>query len=127
MNAPPAGRGWYDDPDQPGWQRWWNGAEWSDATKPTPKQEWHGVNRILAYVGWPGRAVIAAVLVIGAGALWNHGTFDDVLYHVHLNAKTCAKNAFGATFCGDDLKQYCDRFNISDARNEACAEVRQDP
>ena len=55
-----------------------------------------------------------SLLLIGilVGA-WQQGTFDKALHHVGLNARDCATNAFGATFCGDDLEAYERRFTPS--------------
>lgn len=36
---------------------------------------------------------------------WRAGTFDHVLVNVGLNAKPCARNGFGATFCGKELEE----------------------
>jgi membrane protease YdiL (CAAX protease family) len=30
--------GWYDDPWQPGWVRWWDGQQWTPSTAPRPQQ-----------------------------------------------------------------------------------------
>ena len=43
--------------------------------------------------------VIAILLVLGA---WTQGTFDHLLVNVGLQYNDCARNGFGATFCGDD-------------------------
>lgn len=56
---------------------------------------------------WP-IAVTALVLVLLIGG-YVSGTFDHVLYNVGLNYKECARNGFGATFCGDELDQYRER------------------
>jgi hypothetical protein len=51
-----------------------------------------------------------ALLIVAVFAVlffaWTQDTFDNFLWHVHLNHSDCAQNAFGATFCGDGLKQY---------------------
>jgi len=52
--------------------------------------------------------VTALVLVLLIGG-YVSGTFDHVLYNVGLNYKECARNGFGATFCGDELDQYRER------------------
>jgi hypothetical protein len=46
------------------------------------------------------------VLLVLLAVVWSRGTFDRALYPLHLNAKACAQNAFGATFCGKDLDEY---------------------
>jgi len=53
---------------------------------------------------WVMIAVVAVVLFA-----WTRGTFDNFLWRVHLNYTDCGQNAFGATFCGDQLKQYQQR------------------
>jgi hypothetical protein len=53
--------------------------------------------------------ILLAVLIIGFA--WTRGTFDNFLWRVHLNYTSCGTNAFGATFCGDDLKNYQQRIN----------------
>lgn len=35
-DEPKAPAGWYDDPDRPGTQRWWNGEKWSERFRPAP-------------------------------------------------------------------------------------------
>lgn len=47
-------------------------------------------------------AVVFAILVV----LWARGTFDRPLSSIGLNSHECGRNAFGATFCGDELKRY---------------------
>jgi hypothetical protein len=49
-----------------------------------------------------GACLLIALLI----ALWSRGTFDHLLVNVGLNAKECARNGFGATFCGDELDRY---------------------
>ena len=39
MNAAP---GWYADPSVYGAMRWWDGAQWTAHTTPTPSQEYQG-------------------------------------------------------------------------------------
>lgn len=46
-------------------------------------------------------ALLAIVLFFG----WKAGTFDHALVNVGLNAKPCARNGFGATFCGQELEE----------------------
>jgi hypothetical protein len=47
-------------------------------------------------------AVAIAVLFVA----WRGGRFDRALVNVGLNAKECARNGFGATFCGRELIEY---------------------
>lgn len=56
--------------------------------------------------GRRGKRVAVAVVVLALLALWRAGTFDQALVRVGLNAQECARNAFGATFCGDELRDY---------------------
>ena len=50
---------------------------------------------------------ILVAFVIGiAGAYYATGRLDYALYPVGLNLHTCARNGFGATFCGSDLTAY---------------------
>jgi hypothetical protein len=62
------------------------------------------------------------VLSFIIAGLWYAGSLDEPLSHVGLNKNTCGQNAFGATFCGDDLRDYCERFEIRNS--EACDDVR---
>jgi hypothetical protein len=41
FEALPAGplEGWYDDPDAPGQQRFWDGSQWTDQRRPVPPAE----------------------------------------------------------------------------------------
>ena len=57
-------------------------------------------------------ATIGVTLVLLTA--WSKGTFDRALYNVGLNAKPCATNGFGATFCGDQLIEYQKRVKSLD-------------
>ena len=46
------------------------------------------------------------LVVLAVMALWFTGSLDGPLSSVGLNKNDCAKNGFGATFCGDDLTTY---------------------
>jgi hypothetical protein len=59
-----------------------------------------------------GGFLLIALLI----ALWSRGTFDHTLVNVGLNAKECARNGFGATFCGDELDRY--RRQVIDPLND---------
>src|ERR1700722_17206571 len=58
--------------------------------------------------------LVVAVLVLFA--MWRAGTFDHALVNVGLNAKSCARNGFGATFWGSELEEY--RAHIQRSRTE---------
>lgn len=71
---------------------------------------------------WHQRALwrIAIVLVIlGLFGAWRGGSFDHVLVNVGLNAKACARNGFGATFCGEELAQYREHQQQAKEKGEA--------
>ncbi len=65
------------------------------------------------------RIVVVAILVIAVVALWGRGTFDHALVNVGLNAKSCARNGFGATFCGQELDEYRERIGRVKREGEA--------
>jgi hypothetical protein len=67
---------------------------------------------------WAGIAVAVTVVF---GWLYLNGTFDRALYSVGLNWNQCASNAFGATFCGDDLDRY--RREVAEPAREARDEL----
>jgi hypothetical protein len=54
------------------------------------------------------RAVVVTLLlaVIAFGLFWETGRMDTFLSQFGLNKNTCVKNGFGATFCGNDAKNY---------------------
>jgi len=56
-----------------------------------------------------GRRWIIAVVVAIVAALYLSGRLDHALYPVGLNFNTCARNGFGATFCGSELTEYQQR------------------
>jgi hypothetical protein len=60
-----------------------------------------------------GRRVLVGFLIGGVLALviglYLHGTFDRALYGAGLNHHECARNGFGATFCGRELDEYRER------------------
>lgn len=66
-----------------------------------------------------GRAatVLMALAILVLIALWRGGTFDHALYPIGLNAKECARNGFGAVFCGEELTEY--RTRLQDAKEAA--------
>ena len=61
--------------------------------------------------------IVAAVLVLIAA--WRAGSFDHALVNVGLNAKPCARNGFGATFCGTELEEYRARIRRVKTEGEA--------
>ncbi len=72
--------------------------------------------------------VLLALLILIVGAAYVHGSFDRPLSNVGLNWHSCARNGLGATFCGDELTEYRERFNrtresVSEGHN--VYEVRQ--
>ena len=48
-------------------------------------------------------AFLAVCLLLG---LYLNGNLDRTLYPVGLNFHECARNGFGATFCGSELDEY---------------------
>ena len=67
---------------------------------------------------WTWRILIALALLVLFTA-WRAGTFDHVLYNVGLNAKECARNGFGAVFCGQELTEYRERVARGKEEGEA--------
>lgn len=65
--------------------------------------------------------IVVIALVLFAG--WKAGTFDHVLVNVGLNAKECARNGFGATFCGQELVER--RQQQEQAKQEGEAKERE--
>ncbi|HWF31179.1 MAG TPA: hypothetical protein VG188_01335 [Solirubrobacteraceae bacterium] len=63
---------------------------------------------------WPALLTVIVLIVFVGGYL--SGTFDHVLYNVGLNYKECARNGFGATFCGSELDQYRERIQSVQTR-----------
>ena len=58
-----------------------------------------------------GRRLVVLSLVAIVAALYLSGRLDHALYPVGLNYHTCARNGFGATFCGSELTAYQDRID----------------
>lgn len=56
--------------------------------------------------GTDKRVVVGVIIAVILGFLWFGGHLDKLLEPVGLNYHECATNAFGATFCGDELKAY---------------------
>lgn len=48
--------------------------------------------------------LVVAAAVCALTVAWQVGTFDRVLHPVGLNVKECARNSYGATFCGEELE-----------------------
>lgn len=55
------------------------------------------------------RKGIVIVVVAVVAAMYFSGRLDYALYNVGLNFHQCARNGFGATFCGSDLTAYQQR------------------
>jgi hypothetical protein len=69
---------------------------------------------------WSWRILIVLIVfVLFAG--WRAGTFDHALVNVGLNAKPCARNGLGATFCGQELTEYRERLAHSKEEGEAAS------
>jgi hypothetical protein len=49
-----------------------------------------------------GVGVVVAILL----GLYFNGNLDRTLYPLRLNLHECARNGFGATFCGNELDEY---------------------
>jgi hypothetical protein len=73
-----------------------------------------------------GGAVVVLVIV---GILYFTGKLDPLLANVGLNFHPCVKNGFGATFCGQDAKNYCQTLDQSGVNSlnstsaSVCAEI----
>ena len=57
------------------------------------------------------KVIIIAIIVLFLGASWTSGRLDHALVNIGLNYNDCARNGFGATMCGDELKEYEQRLN----------------
>jgi hypothetical protein len=75
--------------------------------EPADLTPWYHMTSFRVAVG-----IVVVIMVIA----WRAGTFDHVLYNVGLNAKECARNGFGAVFCGSELDEY--REHIESAKRE---------
>lgn len=62
------------------------------------------------------RRVLAVLAVLALAGLYVHGTFDRPLSSIGLNFHECARNGLGATFCGQELKEY--RARIEQGKRE---------
>lgn len=62
--------------------------------------------------------LIALGLLVLFG-VWHAGTFDHALVNIGLNAQKCARNGFGATFCGKELDEYQARLQRAKEEGEA--------
>ncbi len=71
------------------------------------------------------RGILIALAIIVAG-LYFSGRLDYVLYPAGLNFHACARNGFGATFCGPDLTAYDARLRNA-ARQARMVECQVDP
>lgn len=67
---------------------------------------------------WTERRIGVTVLVVVLLVLWRLGTFDHLLVDVGLNAKECAHNGFGATYCGKELDEYRERLRSTETALE---------
>jgi hypothetical protein len=74
----------------------------------------------------PWLSVTLGLLAVLA-VVWSTGALDEPLSHIGLNKDPCLKNAFGATFCGDDAKSYCESLSelrkLAPNANDVCTEL----
>ena len=61
-----------------------------------------------------GIALVAIVIV----GLYFSGRLDHPLYNLGLNYNACARNGFGAVFCGSELTQYEQRIRTLTAPSQ---------
>jgi hypothetical protein len=76
--------------------------------------------------GKPWKWIVGGTVLVILAILYFSGSCDRTLYHVGLNWTDCGTNGFGATYCGDDLKAYCENVSGvlgSPPRGSACEEV----
>jgi hypothetical protein len=66
--------------------------------------------------GYTPRRLLLVLLVLAIGGLYLSGRLDHLLYNVGLNYNQCARNGFGAVFCGKELTEYGER--VSGAERE---------
>jgi hypothetical protein len=57
------------------------------------------------------RRLVVILVLVALGVAYAAGTFDRLLVNVGLQAHECARNGFGATFCGKELDEYRQRVN----------------
>lgn len=69
------------------------------------------------------RRLVAALCVVALLFAWHAGDFDSALVHVHLNAKPCVRNGYGATFCGSEATTYCEGLPQGGLSDPACNDV----
>jgi uncharacterized membrane protein YhiD involved in acid resistance len=53
--------------------------------------------------------ILVALGVAALVGFYVHGSFDRLLSGIGLNFHECARNGFGATFCGNELDRYRER------------------
>jgi hypothetical protein len=114
--------GWYPDPAQAETQRYWDGDKWTEqraSLSSAPSSERPiSAQTIRRIVG----GVVVALLI-----LYFTGRLDHALYPVGLNLNECAKNGYGAVYCGDELTEYRNKVvqPLSEAQNEAQESLRE--
>lgn len=74
MNSQP---GWYPDPQIQGLQRYWNGLQWSDATRPTPGPSSPAATPPKKPMGTGARLLIAGLVIVGGGIFISAASGND--------------------------------------------------
>jgi phosphoglycerol transferase MdoB-like AlkP superfamily enzyme len=61
-HADPVPEGWFLDPDRPGFDRWWNGREWTADRQPTSTEPF----RAFVVRGYRTRRIVSAIVLVVA-------------------------------------------------------------
>jgi hypothetical protein len=70
---------------------------------------------------------VAGVVILGLLAMWTSGNLDRPLSAVGLNYNDCARNAFGATFCGEELEEQREQQRQDELEQRRLAEEASAP
>lgn len=73
--------------------------------------------------GVPWRRTLIGAVVGVVLFLYATGRLDHALYPVGLNLHECARNGYGAVFCGDELTHY--RETVSEPAERAASQLQR--
>lgn len=89
-------RGWYDNPEHPGQERWWDGETWTERVRPksqTPAPPPQAADSIPSRGWWSRRSMFSKIAIVVAGSFFGLALLGGLLPDVEEPESTAAAAA----------------------------------